>query len=507
MNTKRLLISILVTVVAVALLVHPAMAKMFKVAGRPLNLFGYATQGGAYSLRGDHYDTEEGFNSALFNFFLEGDYTFISNLRFYAAGMFTADWIYPLKRDDASWEDKLFDESRNNLYLDDEYWQLLKEAHLTWTPRDFYVRVGKQIVVWGETDGFRLMDQINPLDTRRGFADVEFETTIIPIWLLRAEYFPPITTGWLQDLGLEFIFNPNADFIPNQTPQLGNDEGGIWAPNILVDLPPPPFGPGGKAHLGSADILDIEEPDHWDAEGHEYGLRVKGVVKDAIITLNGFYGRDNDPVMRALPLVPRMDVAADGLWIIHPNFEGFYPRFRFAGATFSRDITPLRASFLGDVAPVVRLEAFYAWNNTFASVMNTFEESDELRWAIGVDWKVKIPFLNPRTYFSISPQFYHRKIMDYPVDFELANLEEDNYITSLLISTSYFHNKLVPSFFWLHDFNNRADMLRFQVVYDYSHNWHFTLGTLFLMGEEVGKGFEVFENKDFLYFKVSYKWG
>ena len=45
------------------------------------------------------------------------------------------------------------------------YWQLLKEVHLTWTPKNFNFRVGKQIVVWGETDGFRLMDQINPLDT------------------------------------------------------------------------------------------------------------------------------------------------------------------------------------------------------------------------------------------------------------------------------------------------------------------------------------------------------
>jgi hypothetical protein len=39
----------------------------------------------------------------------------------------------------------------------------------TWTPGDFLFRVRKQIVRWGETDGFRLMDQINPLDQRRGF--------------------------------------------------------------------------------------------------------------------------------------------------------------------------------------------------------------------------------------------------------------------------------------------------------------------------------------------------
>lgn len=54
-------------------------------------------------------------------------------------------------------------------------------------------------------DGIRLMDQINPLDQRRGFADVEFETTIIPIWLVRANYSLPVHSRWLQNLGFEFV--------------------------------------------------------------------------------------------------------------------------------------------------------------------------------------------------------------------------------------------------------------------------------------------------------------
>ncbi len=36
------------------------------------------------------------------------------------------------------------------------------------TNNQFYFRVGKQIVQWGETDGFLLMNQINPIDQRRG---------------------------------------------------------------------------------------------------------------------------------------------------------------------------------------------------------------------------------------------------------------------------------------------------------------------------------------------------
>ena len=156
---------------------------------------------------------------------------------------------------------------------------------------------------------------------------------------------------------------------------------------------------------------------------------------------------------------------------------------------------------------MVRLEAFYAFSNTFATNINTFDKSDELRWAIRVDWKVKIPFLNPAAGFIISPQFYHRRIIDYPSIVEFSNLKKDNYQTSLLVNTNYLHGKLVPSFFWLRDINSKSDFFRLQLVYDYSNNWHFTLGALLLDGAKKGQGFELFDNKDQIYFKISYKWG
>ena len=505
MNKRRFFIAVVATIL-VAFLVSPGMAKQYLVGGKTLNVFGYVTQGVAFSLHGaDNYDTEQGLQSAIFNFFLEGDYKVTDNLKFYGAGMLTADWVYDLKHDDRSWNDKMFSQSRDKLQMDDEYWQLLKEAHLTWTPGDFMFRVGKQIVAWGETDGFRLMDQINPLDQRRGMADVEFETSIIPIWLLRADYYPQISSTWLDDLGFEFIFNPNADFIPNQG-FMGNDEGGIWSPNVLI-----PLGPGVDAHLGSGP-MNIEEPDTW-SEGREFGFRVKGVVNKSIITLNYFYGRENAAVTKMAAVPPSITVASDGKPILHATVEGYYPLLRIAGATFSREVTPLRASFLGDVAPVVRLEGFYAFDNTFTNSLNAFEKFDELRWALGIDWKIKIGFLNPRTYFNISPQIYHRKILDYPSDRTLTGagggtpVQEDNYMTTLMINTSYFHNKIAPSFFWMHDVDNHADMYKLQLTYDYSNKWRYTLGALFLNGQEPGNSFQVFENKDYLYFKISYKWG
>ena len=502
MKPSRFLVPILAAGTITLLLATSCMAEEVAVLGRPLNLLGYVTQGGAFTLSDkNNYDTEKGLQSALMNLFVEGDYKISSKLKSYASSMLTVDWAYQLNDNRESWHEKLFSKSKDRLNVDNEYWQVLKEAHLTWTPGNFMFRVGKQIVSWGEMDGIRLMDQINPLDQRRGFADVEFETTIIPIWLIRADYSLPVHSRGLQDLGFEFVFNPNADFIPDQLIQTGNDEGGVWAPNILIHGP---F-PFGEAHLGSA-LTKIKEPGRFNPDGFEYGLRVKGVVYDSIITLNYFYGRDNDPVTRNVG-PPLFTLASDGRLILHPFLEGKFPILRFVGATFSRDITPLKASFLGGVSPVLRLETFYAFKSTFATAINTFDKSDEFRWAVGIDWKISIPFLNPSAYFSISPQFFHRGIVEFPSGHGLVNLEKNNYQVTLLIKTSYFNGKLVPTFFWLRDINTRSDFFKLELMYDYTHNWRFTLGSLLFRGDERGKGFEVFDHKNQVYFKVTYRWG
>jgi hypothetical protein len=510
MRKKGGRILVLVIGMAIVLTVSSAMAKEIILFDKPLNLLGYATQGAVLGVH-NSYDTEAGLQSALMNLFLEGDYKIADRLKFYAAGMLTVDWAYQLNSGRDSWEEKGFPKSHDRFNVDDHDWQLLKEMHLTWTPGDFMFRVGKQIVVWGETDGFRLMDQINPLDQRRGFGDVEFESTIIPIWLLRTNYSPKLQSDWLLDLGFEFTFNPNAEFIPNQDILPGNDEGGVWAPNVLI---PGPF-PRGEAHLGSL-IRGVHQPNLWSREGFEYAFRIRANILDTLITLNYFYGLDNSPVTQNVARPPIISLASDGRLIIHPFVEGKYPLFRFVGATLSRDITPLKATFLGGVSPVVRLESFYAFSNTFATTLNRLIKSDEFRAAIGVDWKVKIPFLNPRAFFTISPQFFYRRIIDYPSianisgvlsSEEISGLKENNYMTSLMIKTSYFNAKLTPSFFWLRDITNQAEFFKVEVTYDYTSNWRGTVGTLLLDGHKKGQGFEVFDNKDQVYFKITYRWG
>jgi hypothetical protein len=491
---------------------HPAGAADYLVGDKPLSIMGYITQGAQFSITGkDRYDSPKDLQSALTNVFLETAYAPHNNLKFYGSGMFTMDWVYDVKSRNHEWVEKGFDKSRKEgLYMDNEYWQLLKEAHITWTPQNWNIRVGKQTVSWGEMLGFRLMDQINPLDTRRGMADVEFETSIIPIWLVKAEYFVPRKPAWIQDLGVEFVFNPNVTFIRNQLILGGNQYSGIWNPDVdyrILPTPPFPLQRAGHANL----ILDT--PKAFDSKGYEYGVRLKSMIMDSVVTLNYYYGLDKNPVGR----VPgaTFTPTSDGFLELNPTIKGYYPLFRFVGATFSREFQSLRASALGGVAPLLRLEGFYGFKNTFmtdTTLVPTGDlvHRDEVRWAASVDWKVKIPLLNPRAYFAISPQFMQQRILNYPSNFRLSSpggpLYENTYTGTLNINTTYLHNKLQPAFFWMRDLTNRSNMFRYQVAYEYSDVWKYTLGAVTLNGNIQGQGLEVFHNKDYVYCKVTYKW-
>jgi hypothetical protein len=504
---KKMFLCLLIVVTMTVFGFGTVRAMELMVGGKPLTLLGYVTQGAAYGLH-NNYDTHQGFQQALTNVFLEGQYRPSAEWSFYASGRFSADWAYDFNQGKSQWDARMFDKSRGYMYMDNKSWQLLNEAHVTWKPGNFMFRLGKQIVSWGEMDGFRIMDQINPLDGRRGMADVEFENTIIPIYLVRADYYPQLQLGWLQDLGFEFIFNPNAQFIPDQNVMPGNDAGGIWNPYLRFDDPTAPFG---EVRMGSL-VWFYDKPAAWSSKGFEYAFRVKGVINDTIVTLNYFYGLDNSPATRFQPKAPNVTVASDGKLLLHFPIDAEYKRFHFAGLTASRDLPFLNFSALGGVAPILRFEGFYAFKTTFESnhAFDSYEKSDELRAGLGIDWKIKMPLLNPKANVFISPQVYYRRLMNISpgeewTDAQQNYVQRNNFQTSLFLNTMYLNAKLVPSVFWLHDWAWDSNFWRLQVAYDYSSAWRGTVGAVLLDGNKQNFGFEPFEYKDYVFFKLSYK--
>lgn len=352
-------------------LASPGMAlEETELFGNPFQVNGFVNMTVAYGIGEDTYDTKEDWQQFRYDALLESQYRINPTTRLFVSGMLSGDLSYDILSGDDEWEDKGFSDSRREFSHDTVLRDLLQEAHITWTPGNFVFRLGKQVVAWGEMDGKRVMDVINPLDESRGITDYEFESTIVPIWLARAEYFLMPDSDWLKDLGFEFIFNPNADFVPNEGPFFGNDEHGIWGfhsdgPPVVIGPPGPPIiplssymamggMPGGPppwwtpnptvtpTSFGSLDLAIIDEPDEWDSDYFEYGVRIKSVIYDAVVTLNYFYGRSNDLIWKLKSPNPQFawssfDISPwDGRAILHWDAEGFYPRTRFVGATFSR---------------------------------------------------------------------------------------------------------------------------------------------------------------------------
>src|SRR3990170_3426886 len=109
------------------------------------------------------------------------------------------DAIYDLRSDSDQWKSD-YAGSRDNLSTEYKMRELFMDATLgSWN-----FRVGKQQVVWGETDGLRLMDIINPLDMRRQFVTRNWEDIRIPLTMVKATYrINPRYNSYL-----ELLWNP-----------------------------------------------------------------------------------------------------------------------------------------------------------------------------------------------------------------------------------------------------------------------------------------------------------
>jgi hypothetical protein len=222
-----------------------------------------------------------------------------------------------------------------------------------------------------------------------------------------------------------------------------------------------------------------------------------------------------DPFLTAIAgePVPALGTASDGTSVLYPIYEGYHPRQKTVGVTWTGDL-PIVITALGGVNPLIRLEARYQFEKVFADADQTrFIESDYLKTGIGVDWKVKIPALNERAYFSVMPQFFYNWIVDYPDDVLLNDVDEvllpdkHYYTATLVLSTSYFNGKLIPQVAGAYLFNNEGYLVLPSITYLHSNSWHYTIEAVLLGGDDPNVPPWLFRNNDYISFKVKYNWG
>ncbi|RMH49902.1 MAG: hypothetical protein D6682_08325, partial [Zetaproteobacteria bacterium] len=150
----------------------------------------------------------------------------------------------------------------------------IKEAYLLHEGDAFDFRLGRQQVVWGKTDGLRMLDIVNPLDLREFILD-DFLDARIGVTAARLNYYPDSEIE--QEIELLVV--------PDAKPARAAPTGSRWA------VATPPLPPGVRA----LQWLAPRQP-NWSPADTELGLVWRGNdIHGWDLSLNYFYGWKDTP--------------------------------------------------------------------------------------------------------------------------------------------------------------------------------------------------------------------
>ncbi|MDF1817134.1 MAG: hypothetical protein P1U54_00685 [Immundisolibacteraceae bacterium] len=174
-------------------------------------------------------------------------------------------------------------------YDENRFHDMMRELYVTFdVGKRTHFKLGKQQVVWGETDFFRAMDIIHGYDlTWRSFLETENEELRKPLILANVEIDVPELGGTLQ-----LIYRPGWDEGADvgTTAPLG---GSRWAPQPWTgnNVPASIIGPRNFHHSAG------------DEDDANYGFRWSGVYNQIGYSLAYWKGLDNDGLVVRNPIL------------------------------------------------------------------------------------------------------------------------------------------------------------------------------------------------------------
>jgi len=356
----------------------------------------------------------------------------------------------------------------------------------------FNVRVGRQQVVWGRTDLFRVLDVLNPVDFSRHNIYDELEDIRYPMWMATAEYQMGATKS-LEDLNFQLVWNFD-EFRPHNLGQSGTpyrilDAGSFfrgmkncWDNGCTVAN----FAGGGVATdfaPGVIGIRDVHLP-AWTLANTQVGAKMEGSYKGLGFSLNALNYRSQLPSLRGgipadNPFTPEVESQAYDHLIA---FDIHFPRINLVGGSLDMYSDKLKSVF--------RLEAAYTQGEEFANTLQPelYSDSDVARWVFGWDRNTFIPFLNKKRAFLFSAQVFGQHLLDHELeDGPLGPTGmpdwKDNYIATLLIKGWYKSDTFSPQMIIAHDYKAEATTLAPSIDWIINDSWRVILGANIKTGE------------------------
>jgi len=335
------------------------------------------------------------------------------------------------------------------------------------------LRLGRQIVQWGEADGFNLLNVVCPDDNSWVMFFADPEDTATPLWMARLNY---TVTGVsiFDSLGLEVMAVP--DIRPDQFAPLGGEDGytNFDAPYaFLFEGLKYPLADFGFPQTQAFQTRRIKEDVAANSlDNMEYGVALSLGIGDLNASLNYFVGYQDEP-----------GVDISGLWDffngVSPDIIVYFrhPRQRTLGASFNYFFAPFNCVFRGEGSYTNQLTLTDAANQA-----NGLAQRDLYQALVGMDKDLHPKFIGTASSLITSFQLYWRHISSWQEDKGRNPTELDNhYRITGLMQTDYYNGRITPSVFFMYD-PEGTWMTNAAVKYDPDGKWLFKISQMSFWG-------------------------
>jgi len=410
-----------------------------------------------------------------------------------------------------------------------------------------WLRLGKQQIVWGKADFFRLQDIVNNIDLAQHYNVEPFEDTRTPNWSASLQHrFGDV--GPMRDVALTGVWNFDT-FIP-----VGLGQGGQpWATHFgqalrsfsfigdvfehvynpgLPIMPCFPFcspTTGAVGQVAKFALHEFKMPDHT-FKNMGYGAKLDWAIKEPMIrfSLTDYIG-EGDPVFRysAVNLIgafvpPQVAacLAAKGVKTVltalgptilvnHPNqtlpscingplspIKGM-PNYVFAnsyGADGNLIVAFHKHNTLGlsadyfDPASGLVIRAESSWShNVLINDSTSFDwtaNNDVLQWVVGADRQFFVRAINPdRTFFGSMQVFAHYMPGASSIGRRGAAQRLSSYIFTAFLQTHYYRDQIIPMVFAAYDTLGTDGEIGGNVEWLIDDHWSAQIGTTAFLGK------------------------
>ncbi|MEH6826026.1 MAG: DUF1302 family protein [Motiliproteus sp.] len=329
----------------------------------------------------------------------------------------------------------------------------LRELYWQYSAESSFWQIGKQQVVWGEADGLKLLDRVNPQSFAEFILD-DFDDSRIPLWMINAQ-FTVAENATLQLL-----------WIPDSSAHELAPEGSVFAftSPTLVPTPVPGLSP----------IIDMAKAPGAIFKDSDLGLRFSNFVAGWDYSLNYLYHYVDEPVVRAQILGADLRVTQQ------------YERSHLLGGSAS--------TALGNW--IVRTEVAYETDRYHRTQTNLpgVIEADQWSSVIGIDWQGWTDQFVSLQWF----QTYIRTDSD-----DLVRKPRENTLT-FLWESSFFNETLSAKWLQIHSIDHGDGIFRPRLSYNYASNVDIYIAADLFYGDQA-QLFGQFDHADRI--SIGLNWG